>query len=121
MEIMELGKNGLSGALVAIIWYLIHQKQSKNGSNGKHDFMERLGEMMHQQAVVLKGISDSMGKIEPIVVAVNPVTNFPRIWADSPSETQTTQDISTILDIQEELVKVVTETSLKVDKLHANI
>ena len=115
MDFTELGKHGISGMLVMVIWYLVHQKQAKNGGTGKHDFMEELGRMMAAQTKILNESHEHIQKMAPVIMATDD-NLIPRSWADKKQGQRTHDNVSNLVDIQTELVKVVQDTYLEVKK-----
>jgi hypothetical protein len=100
---------GLLEAVKLLTKALIDKKNgvTKPQPTYKHDFMEKLGEMMEAHAKILNGIASRMERVEPLILAVDPATNYPRIWSDSPQQKRTHDNVSNLVELQEEMVKAM--------------
>ena len=99
--ILKLLEHGGSGLTVAVIWWFTHQKNRRNGNTGKDHMLEKLADL-------LEAYTKRMESYDKVILATDDM-NYPKIWSDHGQQVRTHQTVNTILETQEELVKLVTK------------
>lgn len=117
MDILEFLKHGISGGLIAIIWYLIHQNGKKKQGDlpqYKSKFLEELGAVLHEHTASMQRIEHRLEKYDPIILPVDPETNYPNIWSNNRQAKRTHETVSAINETLSELVNMTAEIDEKV-------
>ncbi len=120
-----------TAAVIAIVYGLLEAVKlltkalidKKNGVKPqpayKNDFLEHVGKFFQEMTESLREMHTDIKEIKHISVVVDPVTNFPRIWNDSPQAKRTHDNVNRLADVTEEIAKTVTETAKNIEGLHA--
>lgn len=114
MDIQSAGVLGLLYALVKLVEKLVDKREkAKQPSHYREDFLEKLGAVLEAQTHRIEAstahFNQRLDSYDKIVLAVDPSTNYPRMWADSPQQKRTHDNVSNLIDIQEEMAKSVIE------------
>ena len=112
--LLSHGASGLVGFCLLIIWNLVKNKGKAGSSPYRQDFLEKLGEMLQRHTHEIQQVSAHLAEQGKVVLAVDPVTNFPRLWNDSPQQKRTHDAVTNLLEMQEEIAKSVSEIQRKI-------
>lgn len=117
-------------ALVAVIYALLKsiemlvkavvdkkkEKSSPRPYMHKEDIFEQLTAMFRQMTEALKEIRSDVGSMKPTIMALDPNTNWPRTWTDSPQQKRTHDNVNRLVEVTEEIAKTTSETNEIVKK-----
>jgi len=119
MDILEILKHGVSGGLIAIIWFLLHQKSKRKPIDDptyKRDFWEKLGAMLEAHTNEVNALNEQMKALSAVILAKDE-NLIPRVF-ESPITTamlkRTHENVSLIGEAIGEQTIMITEIHKKV-------
>jgi hypothetical protein len=81
----------------------------------KNKFFDELGDMMRAHTEEIRTVNSHLAKYDPLITAVDQ-NNYPKVWSDHEQLRRTHENVNNLMEINEELVKVVQDTYLEVKK-----
>lgn len=80
----------------------------------KHDFMEQLKEAFAELTDSLRSMQADVQQIKSVTSTVDPATNWPRVWSDTPQQKRTHDSVGNMAAILQENSAMITEIHKKV-------